>query len=133
MTTPFWCLAIACFLPYVWGPFAFGARRALPGGVDNKNPRAQYTQLTGRAAHAIAAQMNAFEALAVFAPAVLVAHMAHADPVWSARLAVAWVVARVLHGMFYLADVDIARSGIFGIGMACDAGLFVLAARAVAG
>jgi len=133
MTTPFWCLAIACLLPYVWGPFSLTARQALPGGIDNKNPRAQYAQLTGRAAHAIAAQANAFEALAVFMAAVIVAHLAGADPVWSARLAVTWVLARVLHGIFYLADLDLARSSIFGVGLACDVGLFVLAARAVAG
>ncbi len=132
MTTPFWCLAIGCFLPYVWGPFALSARLKLPGGLDNKNPRTQYTQLTGSAAHAIAAQANAFEALAVFTAAVIVAHLAHADPVWSARLAVAWLVARVLHGFFYLADLDALRSLIFFVGIACDVGLFVLAARAVA-
>jgi uncharacterized MAPEG superfamily protein len=127
MTIPFWCLLIVCFLPYVWGPFSIPARKAQLGSVDNKNPRAQQSQLTGSGARAIAAHKNAFEAIAVFAPAVIVAHLTGADPVWSARLAEIFVVARVLHGVAYLADVDLLRSGMFGVAMLCNAGLFVLA------
>jgi uncharacterized MAPEG superfamily protein len=130
VTTPFLCLAIACFLPYVWGPFSIPARRAQLGRVDNKNPRGQQAQLTGLGARALGAHKNAFEAIAVFAPAVLVAHVCGADPVWSARLAVTFLVCRVLHGVFYLTDVDLARSGVFGIAMACALGLFVLAGQA---
>lgn len=130
MTVPFWCLVIACFLPYVWGFFSIPERQKQLGSVDNKDPRAQQAQLTGRGAHAVAAHKNAFEAIAVFAPAVLVAHLAGADPAWSARWAEIWVVARVLHGVFYLANLDLLRSTAFGVGMVCSVGLFVLAARA---
>ena len=76
MTTPFWCLAIACFLPYVWAPFGVAARKQQLGSVDNKYPRLQQVQLTGRGARAMGAHQNAFEALATFAPAVIVAHLA---------------------------------------------------------
>jgi uncharacterized MAPEG superfamily protein len=128
MTVPLWCLAIVCFLPYVWAPFVVAARSSQLGGVDNKNPRAQQAQLTGRGARAVGAHKNAFEALAVFAPAVLVAHLAGADPTWAARLAETFVAVRILHGVFYLADLDLLRSGAFAVGMACIVGLFVLAA-----
>jgi uncharacterized MAPEG superfamily protein len=130
MTTPFWCLAITALLPYVWQPFVVSARQQQLGSVDNKNPRMQLAQLTGRGARAVGAHMNAFEALAVFAPAVLVAHLAGADPVWSARLAVIFLAARALHGIFYLADLDLLRSTSFGVGMVCVLGLFALAIRA---
>ena len=130
MTTPFLCLAIVTFLPFVWGPFSIPARKAQLGRVDNKNPRAQQAQLTGLGARALGAHKNALEAIAMFAPAVLVAHLCGADPVWSARLAVTFVMARVLHGVFYLTDLDLARSGVFGIAFACAVGLFVLAGRA---
>ena len=130
MTVPLWCLAIACFLPYVWAPFIVSARASQLGSIDNKNPRAQQAQLTGRGARAVGAHKNAFEALAVFAPAVLVAHVAGADPLWAARLAETFVAVRVLHGVFYLADLDLLRSSAFAVGMACAVGLFALAARA---
>jgi uncharacterized MAPEG superfamily protein len=130
MTVPFWCLVIVCFLPYVWGPFSIPARKAQLGSVDNKNPRGQQIQLTGQGARAVAAHKNAFEAIAVFAPAVIVAHIAGADPGWSARLAEIFVLARVVHGVAYLADLDLLRSGMFGVAILCDAGLFLLAAKA---
>ena len=76
MTTPFWCLAIVCLLPYVWAPFGVAARIQQLGSVDNKNPRLQQAQLTGRGARALGAHQNAFEAIATFAPAVIVAHLA---------------------------------------------------------
>ncbi len=66
----------------------------------------------------------------MFAPAVIVAHLAGADPVWSSRLAQIFVSARLLHGMFYLLDLDVLRSLIFGVALACDVGLFVIAAQA---
>lgn len=131
MTVPFWCLAIVCFLPYVWSFAAVPARQRQLGRIDNKHPRAQQAQLTGFGARAIGAHKNAFEAIAVFAPAVIVAHLAEADPAWSSRLAQIFVSARLLHGIFYLLDLDVLRSLIFGVALACDIGLFVLAAQAV--
>jgi uncharacterized MAPEG superfamily protein len=130
VTTPFWCLAIACLLPYVWTPFGAAARKQQLGSIDNKHPRLQQAQLTGRGARAVGAHQNAFEALAVFAPAVIVAHLAGADPVWSARLALCFLAARVVHGVCYLADIDVARSASFVVGMLSVLGLFVLAGQA---
>jgi uncharacterized MAPEG superfamily protein len=132
MTTPFFCLAIACLLPYVWAPFQIPSRRAQFGTVDNKLPRVQQAQLQGRGARALGAHHNAFEALTTFAPAVFVAHLAGADAIWSARLAVLFVICRVLHGIFYLADLDFARSGAFTVGLLCVIGLFVQAGMAAA-
>ena len=127
MTTPFLCLAIACLLPYVWAPFQIPYRKAQFGTVDNKLPRVQQAQLHGRGARAVGAHQNAFEALATFAPAVLVAHAAGADALWSARLSVLFLICRVLHGIFYLSDLDLARSSVFSVGILCVVGLFVLA------
>jgi uncharacterized MAPEG superfamily protein len=39
-------------------------------------------------------------------------------------LAEVWVVARILHAGFYIADLDLARSGIFLVGFGCAIGLF---------
>ena len=130
MTIPFWCVLVAGILPYVWVTIAAGERRKQFGKADNKLPRLQEAQLTGRGARAMGAHNNAFETFGFFAAAVLIAHIAGADPGWSTIFALAYVAARVLHGFLYLADIDLMRSLTFGIGQLCSIALFVLAARA---
>ena len=128
MTTPFWCLFIVCLLPYVWSFAAVPARRQQLGKVDNKNPRAQQAQLSGFGALAIGAHKNAFEAIAVFAPAVTVAHLGGGDPARASQLSIAFVIARILHGVFYVTDLDALRSLSFLVGLVCAIWLFLLAA-----
>lgn len=130
MTIALWCLLVAVILPYVWLPVAFGERQKQFGSVDNKQPRGQVAKLEGKGARAYAAHQNAFEALAVFAPAVLTAYVAKADATQSGALAVTWVVCRVLHGAFYVADIDKARSGVFFLAFLSALGQFALAAMA---
>ena len=130
MTTPLWCLLPAVMLPYVWAGVSAPYRKQQLGVLDNKEPRKHIPKLTGKAARAYAAHLNAFEALAIFAPAVVTAHLAGADPVWSARLAIAWVVARSAHGVAYIADTDKLRSSLFFVAFASVVGLFVLAGMA---
>ncbi len=130
MTIALWCLLVAVILPYVWLPVAFGERQKQFGNVDNKQPRAQVAKLEGKGARAYSAHQNAFEALAVFAPAVLTAHVAKADPMLSGALAGVWVVCRFLHGVLYIADIDKARSGMFFLAFLSAIGQFVLAAMA---
>lgn len=126
MTTPFWCLALAVVLPYLWGGIGVGSRKKELGQIDNKRPRQQQRELSELGARAYGAHYNAFEAAIVFAPAVIVAHLANADAIWSARLAVAWVVLRVLHGVLYLADIDKARTAVFSLALGAALGLFLL-------
>lgn len=128
MTTPFWCLLVACLLPIVWAWVSGYYRQQQLGSVDNKNPRDQYGQLEGPGARAVAAQSNAWEALAVFSAAVFVSHLAGADPADTALAAQIFIVARVLHGVFYIADKDLLRSLSFLVGMGCSIWLFVMAA-----
>jgi uncharacterized MAPEG superfamily protein len=131
MTLPFWCLFAAVVLPYVWFGFAAPFRAAQFGkALDVHAPRAQEKELVGRAARAHGAHTNSLEALTYFAPAVLVAHLTHADPEWSARLAVTFIVCRVLHGIVYLGDKPTLRTAFFALGLLASIGLFVLAARA---
>ena len=129
MTVPFWCLFIGALLPYVW---AFSRIPFLKevGGPDNKEPRAQAEKLTGKGGRVVAAQANAWEALGVFAPAVIVNHLAGGDPGNATILCGVWVVARFLHGLFYIQDIDKGRSLMFLVGLVCVIGLFVGAARA---
>lgn len=128
MTTAFWCLFIVILLPF---PLAFtGAylRGKAFGSVDNKNPRTQIAALEGIGARAYAAQENAWEASVLFSAAVVISHLAGVNAAAAAPWAIAFVVFRVLHAIFYLSDIDLARSGVFIGGMACIVALFVLAA-----
>jgi uncharacterized MAPEG superfamily protein len=127
MTTPFWCLLVAVLIPYVLTGAAGYYKTKQFGRLDNKNPRAQAARLEGAGARAWAAQQNAWEALPVFASAVFVAHLAGADPGRSATAAVIFVIARVLHPIFYIANIDVARSLSFGVGFVACLWLFGLA------
>lgn len=126
MSVPLTCLLIAVIIPYVLAGVGGYFRTRQLGSLDNNNPREQAKELTGAGARAVAAQANAWEALSVFAAAVLTAHVTGADPVWSARLAVLFLIARGLHGVFYVADIATARSLSFMVGLVCCLGLFGL-------
>lgn len=128
MTTPFWCLLFTVLIPYVLAGVAVYHKSRQFGSLDNRHPRAQAAALEGAGARAWAAQLNAWEALPVFASAVFVAHLAGADPGLSAAASGVFVAARVLHGVCYVADLATARSLAFTVGFGCCLWLFGLAA-----
>ena len=119
MFIPLLSLFIASLLPYIWGGFQAYGRKQEMGNLDNKNPRLQQAELKGLGARALAAHNNAFEALLVFAPAVIMSQaMADSvDQAWVHRLCVVWVIARIIHGIAYLADQDKIRTMSFFIAL----------------
>ena len=127
MTIPFQILFVVIFLPFVWvGVAAYHVTRA-GEALDNKDHRGQQARQTGPAKRAYGAHYNALEAIPPFAAAVITAHLFHADPARSAQLCVAYLVFRVLHGVFYVLDWDKLRSLAFGLALVCVVGLFWLA------
>ena len=129
MTTPFWCLSILLLLPYVLAGY-YKIRQL--GALDNHHPRSQAADLEGIGAWVWAAQQNGWEAVAVFAPAVIVAYAAGADSGASAWAALVVTGARLLYTVCYIADLAILRSLIFAVGLGGCVWLSVLAARAAA-
>jgi uncharacterized MAPEG superfamily protein len=128
MTTPFWCLLAAVLLPILIAFSGSFYRAKQFGSADNNNPRAQAQKLEGAGARAYAAQANAWEALAMFTVAVLVSHLAGVPESEAAPWAIAFVIARVLHPIFYIRDLAPLRSASFLVGMVCIIALFVKAA-----
>lgn len=128
MTTPFWCLAIVIFFPYLLSTTAGYFKIKKFGRYDNKNPRIQAAQLEGVGARVCAAQQNTWEALIVFAPAVFIAHLAGAHAEQSALAAMGFVVARAAYMLAYLADWALFRTLVFSVGFACCLWLLYLAA-----
>ncbi|HSR65319.1 MAG TPA: MAPEG family protein [Xanthomonadaceae bacterium] len=126
MALAYWCLLIAALLPYLWVSIA----KASGERYDNRNPRAwQARQDNPRSQRAYAAQLNGFEAFAPFAAAVLMAQAAGIDPARIGQLAVAFVVLRVLHGLFYVLGIAALRSLSWAGGIAVVVWLMLLAAQ----
>ena len=129
MTTPFWCLLIAIFIPYILAGVTVRFRFQQFGAPDVKNPRIQAQALEGAGSRANAAQQNAWEAVAVFGAAVIVAHLAGADAGSSATAAIVFIIARILHPIFYIMDNQPLRTGSFVVGLGSCLWLFYLAAQ----
>jgi len=124
MTIAFWCVLIAGLLPYVATLTAkLGAR-----AYDNANPREWLASQSGYRRRANAAQQNAFEAFPLFAAAVIVAQLTGAPQARVDLLAVAFIVARVLHFALYLADLATMRSLAWLLGFGCAIAIFVAGA-----
>jgi uncharacterized MAPEG superfamily protein len=131
MTTPFWCLIIVLFIPYVLAGLGGYHRIKAFGKVDNNHPRQQATLLEGAGARVMAAQANAWEAAAVFTAAVMTAQFAGVGAGGAAATtAIVFVVVRILHAIFYVTDKASLRSLAFIIGLGCCIRLFYLAASA---
>ena len=69
-----------------------------------------------------------WEAFAIFTAAVMVSHLLGADAESAAMASMIFVVARVLHGVFYIANKDALRSLCFLVGFGCSLWLFLMAA-----
>ena len=124
MTVAYWCVLVAGFLPYI------GTLTAKIGGkrFDNANPRDWLEAQSGYRKRANAAQLNGFEALPLFAAAVIIAHLAGAPQARIDLLAITFVVARLFYIGFYLADVHMLRSLAWFVGIGSAVALFFAAA-----
>lgn len=129
MATAYWCILVAALLPYLWVTIA----KASGTHYDNRDPRGWLAQQDDPRVHrANAAQLNGFEAFPAFAAAVLMAQFASVDPTRIAVLAAAFLVFRVLHGMFYVIGQHRLRSLAWFVAFFCVIALMVLAALQVA-
>ncbi|MHB8912575.1 MAG: MAPEG family protein [Lysobacter sp.] len=130
LATAYWCVLIAALLPYLWIAIAKGGGQR----YDNRDPRGWMArQDNPRSVRANAAQLNAFEAFAPFAAGVILAQLAGVPVDRIALLALLFIVLRLLHGMFYLANVHALRSLVWFGGFACVLGLLVQAALRAGG
>lgn len=128
MTVAYWCILAAAFLPYVWTVVAKQSGER----YDNRDPRGWLSrQQNPLSIRANAAQLNAFEAFAPFAAAVLMAQLAGVDPGLVSMLAIAFVAFRIVHGLLYITGRHMLRSTIWFGGFLCVLALMVLAALAI--
>jgi len=129
MTILLSALLVAIVLPFVWATVSTILCKKELGALDNHHPRSLHTNMKGPAARAFAAQQNAWEALGVFAPCALLAHFGNPTASLVTTLALVFIVARVLHGVVYVANIAPARTLLFTIGVAASIGLFLVGAK----
>jgi uncharacterized MAPEG superfamily protein len=123
---PLLSVGVAFLLVYVPKLPLSVAMAKQPDGYDNKNPRAQQAKLTGWGERARNAHNNGFESFPGFAAAVFVAELGHADPKWSANLAITYCVARLVYPVVYMANLGMLRSAVWTIGFGATCALFAL-------
>ena len=127
MTITLWSLFVAALLPYVWFGIATPLRKQEFGELDANHPRIQESKQTGRGARAMGAHANAFEALAIWAPAVLAAHATAPQSTLAPTLAMVWIAVRLLHGIVYIIGIAPVRTLLFAIGMVCAILMYLVA------
>ena len=128
MSTAYWCVLVAAFLPYVWTVIA----KRSGGRYDNRDPRGWLArQENPLSVRANSAQLNAFEAFAPFAAGVLMAQLAGVAEAMVSLLAMVFVAFRILHGIFYVTGWHYLRSLAWLGGYACVVTLMVMAASAI--
>jgi len=120
-------LVCLCVLPYIMVGISGYYRRKQLGVIDNEKPREQYAHLTGPGARAVAAQQNAWEALIIYSAALLAVVATRVDVPNLALAAIIVLVARILHGFFYLANFDKLRTLAFLVAIVACFYLFFIA------
>jgi len=124
MTAAYWCVLVAALLPLVWA----GAAKVGGGRYNNARPREFLGSLSGWPARANFAQQNSYEAFPPFAAGVIIAQLCDAPQFTVDALALTFIVARLAHGLCYIADQAGLRSLVWLVGFGCVVGLFVTAA-----
>ncbi len=118
------CVLVAAALPYLFVGYAKSSATYLKTG--NNDPRAYAQTIEGGKRRAYNAHLNGFEAFPAFAAGVILAEMSGVAQGTVDLLAVVFIVARVLHGLLYIADQATARSVVWSVGIGCVVALFGL-------
>ena len=121
MTFAYWCVVLAAFLPLFW----VGVAKYGSPDYDNARPRIFLQNLSGWPQRANWAQANAYEAFPPFAAAVIIAGMAGANNLVVDTLAGVFLLARLLHGLFYITNKPTLRSLVWTIGFFAMIAIFL--------
>ena len=113
--------AISVYLPFL----LVGYARAKVG-YDTSAPRAMFDQLPDYAKRATWAHQNGFETFMIYSAAALMAYVTGVSSSLAANCAIAFVLLRLLFSLFYITNIPIARSLMFGLGSLCTYTLFGL-------
>lgn len=117
-------IVVAAFLVYI--PFGLVAYGRLQLGTQAlATPRAVVDKLPAYAQRATWAHQNSFEAFTLFATACLMAYGTGLSDRWVMAVVIAHLTARLLYSVFYIANVPLLRSLMFGVGSLSTATLMI--------
>jgi len=119
-----YCIAAAAVLIYL--PFLVVGYARMSVGYDTRAPRAMFDKLPAYAQRATWAHQNSFETFMIFAAAALMAYVTGQNSSLATGAAIAFVIARSLYSVFYILNIPVGRSLMFGIGSLSTTILFVL-------
>ncbi|NCV54753.1 MAG: hypothetical protein EBW54_00880 [Betaproteobacteria bacterium] len=123
MSIPAYSLLLACVMPIV----AAGLQKWGASDYDNRQPRQWAQQMQEpRRQRALAAQANCWEALIVFAAALLFAMQHEVDANHRDALCISFIGARLLYLWAYYVDKATLRSLVWLIGYGSALGLIGL-------
>ena len=131
-TLAYWCVLAAALLPIACAGLAKAGMMGKPrreGGYDNTNPRNWLARQKDWRARANAAQANGFEGLPFFIGAVIIAHQLGAPQARLDQLACAFIVLRLAYIALYVGDKAMARSLVWGLGLAVNIAILLLGWR----
>jgi uncharacterized MAPEG superfamily protein len=124
-----YCIVAAAILVYV--PFLVVGFARVQVGYDMAAPRAMFDKLPAYAQRATWAHQNSFESFMLFTAAAFMAYITQVDSTAAKGAAIAYVVARLLYSTFYILNVPLLRSLMFGVGSAAIATLMILSLQQV--
>ncbi|MBK1990467.1 MAPEG family protein [Sphaerospermopsis aphanizomenoides BCCUSP55] len=124
-------IAAAAVLIYV--PYLLVAYGRFQVGYNPAAPRALFDQLPPYAQRATWAHQNSFEVFMIFAAAALMAYQTGVNSPIGAIAAIAFIVARLLYSIFYIVNIPVLRSLMFGIGSFSSFTLFYLSIMQIRG
>lgn len=127
MTIANTCVLIAAVLPVLTVGLAKGStagKKPRDGGYDNNHPRDWTNTLSGWKARAAAAQNNGFEALPLFAFAVLAAQQAALPQAHTDQLAMAFIAIRLVYTAMYFANLGALRTLVWVAGLGTTIAIF---------
>ena len=122
-------IATAAVLVYV--PFLVVAYGRFQAGYDPAKPRALFDKLPAYAQRATWAHENSFESFMLFAAGALMAYVTQVSSPLAAGAAVIYVIARLLFSLFYILNLALLRSMMFGLGSLAIATLMGLSIRQI--
>jgi uncharacterized MAPEG superfamily protein len=118
-----YCLIAAAAMPYV--PYLAVTIGRFQAGYDFNAPRALFDKLPDFAKRATWAHQNSFEVFPLFATAVTMVCLTGKTTSAAETSAIAFIVLRLLYSAFYIANIPIARSGCWALGMGCIGSLML--------
>ncbi len=116
------CVLLTGLLPIL----LTGAAKFAANGFDNREPRPFLDSQTGWRKRAHWAHLNAFEAFPLFAFAVIMAHLNQANSAAVDSICLLFLLFRVLHAFFYIANWATLRTMAWVGGLACVFALFTV-------